>query len=97
MDSIPEARGAASAKINDSYLEGTPLEILEYLNLGNAGRTFTTKAIKKVGKGLEKEAEKVVKNEVKSEIAIKEAKNVSQTAEKNTSTKKAEAVYCRKS
>ncbi|BCE06637.1 T7SS effector LXG polymorphic toxin [Bacillus paralicheniformis] len=92
VDRIPEARGAASAKINDSYFEGTPLEILEYLNLGNAGRTLTTKAIKKVGKGLEKEAEKLVKNEVKSEVAKKEAKNVSQTAEKNTSTKKAETV-----
>ncbi|MCY7999392.1 T7SS effector LXG polymorphic toxin [Bacillus haynesii] len=66
VDRIPEARGAASAKINDSYFEGTPLEILEYLNLGNAGRTLTTKAIKKVGKGLEKEAEKIVKKDAKS-------------------------------
>ncbi|MEC1427909.1 T7SS effector LXG polymorphic toxin [Bacillus sonorensis] len=61
VDRIPEARGAASAKINDSYFEGTPLEILEYLNLGNAGRTLTTKAIKKV----EKASEKALKNEVK--------------------------------
>ncbi|WP_261383197.1 T7SS effector LXG polymorphic toxin, partial [Bacillus licheniformis] len=61
VDRIPEARGAASAKINDSYFEGTPLEILEYLNLGNATRTLGKKAITKV----EKAAEKALKNEVK--------------------------------
>ena len=61
VDSIPNPRGAASAKINDSYFEGTPLEILEYLNLGKATRTFGKKAIKK----LEKASEKALKNEVK--------------------------------
>ncbi|NPC94028.1 transposase [Bacillus sp. WMMC1349] len=69
VDSIPNSRGAASAKINDSFFEGTPLEILEYLNLGNAARTLTTKAIKRTGKALEKNAEKIIKKEMKSSIS----------------------------
>ncbi|MDA1475259.1 T7SS effector LXG polymorphic toxin [Bacillus changyiensis] len=60
VDSIPNSRGAASAKINDSLFEGTPLEILEYLNLGNAGRTLAKKGIKKILKN------SIAKGEAKS-------------------------------
>ncbi|OLP65240.1 Ribonuclease YxiD [Bacillus pumilus] len=57
VDKIPDSRSSGNAKVLDSAFEGTPLEALGYINLGNATRTLGKKAIKEV--------EKVLNNEVK--------------------------------
>ncbi|MED1201448.1 T7SS effector LXG polymorphic toxin, partial [Bacillus paralicheniformis] len=60
VDSIPNSRSDGNSKVLDSEFEGTPLEALGYVNLGNATRTLGKKAIKKV----EKATQKALKNKV---------------------------------
>ncbi|MDA7027752.1 transposase, partial [Bacillus sp. CLL-7-23] len=77
VDNIPHSRSNGGGHMLDSPFEGTPLEVLDYINIGSAGKNLGKKAIKKVEKATEKGVEKIIKKEGKSGIAKVETKGIS--------------------